>query len=159
MNKKSLTNNLIKYLLIVLLTISSIYVIYFTNIKICQNSLKDLYQSNIQIYFNLIFKPGSFLNKFCFGEVNYLDLSKEEVYIYYDFKLYFFISQIIQSLFFLLIIKRSKFLNFIAIVFSSNVIVQFLFNFFAGLNLLNETFFIQNIFFVLLKLIVDKKNE
>lgn len=159
MNKKILKNNLIKYLLIVLLTISSIYVIYFTNIKICQNSLKDLYQSNLQIYFNLVFEPGSFLNKFCFGEVNYLDLSKEEVYIYYDFKLYFLITQIIQSLFFLLIIKRSKFLNFIAIVFSLNVIVQFLFNYFAGLNLLNETFFIQNIFFVLLKWIVDKKNE
>ena len=116
----------------------------------CGSYLQDVYVSDFQIYFQQSYFKFDFNNLLCHGSFLDIDIENEVITVLFNAKFYLIVSQIFLLMFFIVQIKfvilDTKKVIFIYIFLS--FLIQIIFNFNFGINLLNELSIQQLIFFI-----------
>jgi len=139
-----------KHVLISTVLVSLVLVILEYLKGSCGDYLQDVYVSDFQIYFQQSYFKFDFNNLLCHGSVLDIDIENEVITVLFNAKFYLIVSQIFLLMFFIVQIKfvilDTKKVIFIYIFLS--FLIQIIFNFNFGINLLNELSIQQLIFFI-----------
>ena len=116
----------------------------------CGDYLQDVYVSDFQIYFQQSYFKFDFNNLLCHGSVLDVDIENEVVTVIFNTKFYLIVAQIFLLMFFIIQIKFVMFdtKKVIFLYIFVSFLVQIIFNFNFGINLLNELSIQQLIFFI-----------